>query len=109
MKEDDFLWIKLGLLKPRCERLRYEPPSAEARRRAGEIKQLLRETLGASLDEAGEPAFQFVAELSGNQIDSLRDPESQPAGDEADPAGTDQCLCHGRLLDLALVALPSNR
>ena len=28
LKEDDFLWIKLGLLRPRCGRLRYEEPSA---------------------------------------------------------------------------------
>jgi len=84
LKEDDFLWIKLGLLKPRCERLRYEPPSAEARRRATEIKQLLREQVGASLDETGEPPFEFVAELCGSQVYNLRDPESGPAGDEVD-------------------------
>jgi hypothetical protein len=84
LKEDDFLWIKLGLLKPRCERLRYEPPSAEARRRAAEIKQLLKEQLGAALDETGEPPFEFVTDLSSNQVNNLRDPESGPAGDEVD-------------------------
>jgi hypothetical protein len=84
LKEDDFLWIKLGLLKPRCERLRYEPPSAEARRRAAEIKRLLREELGASLDESGEPPFEFVTELSSNRVSNLRDSESGPAGDEVD-------------------------
>ena len=84
LKEDDFLWIKLGLLKPRCEKLQYERPSAQARQRAAEIKRLLRETLGASLEEVGEPACQFVADLGSNQVDSLRDPESQPAGDEVD-------------------------
>jgi hypothetical protein len=44
LKEDDFLWIKLGLLKPRCVRLRYEEPSAAAQRRAAEIKRQVRET-----------------------------------------------------------------
>src|SRR5687767_3485480 len=31
LREDDFLWIKLGLLKPRCEKLVWEEPSAESK------------------------------------------------------------------------------
>src|SRR5437763_778398 len=26
LREDDFLWVKLGRLKPRCEPLRFRPP-----------------------------------------------------------------------------------
>ena len=83
LKEDDFLWIKLGLLKPRCERLRYEPPSAEARRRAAEIKRLLREELGASLDESGEPPFEFVTELSSNRVSNWHRLPKRPVSDAA--------------------------
>ncbi len=64
LKEDDFLWIKLGSVKPHCERLRYESPSLDVRQRAAEIKKIVRTSFGPSLDEAGEPAFTFVGDLS---------------------------------------------
>src|SRR5579875_1002623 len=41
LKEDDFLWAKLGMLKPHCETLHYEVPSSEAKRRAAEIRRLV--------------------------------------------------------------------
>src|SRR6185437_1791679 len=40
LREDDFLWHKLGRLKPQCERLEYRRPDAEAMARAEEIGQL---------------------------------------------------------------------
>ncbi|MGD0091085.1 MAG: hypothetical protein ABSE73_14300, partial [Planctomycetota bacterium] len=64
LREDDFLFIKLGLLKPACPPLRYTPPTAEARQRAGEIKQLVQETFGGELLEPGEPRFGFIQEFS---------------------------------------------
>ena len=33
LREDDFLWVKLGRLKPQCEPLRYRAPDEAARRR----------------------------------------------------------------------------
>ena len=84
LKEDDFLWIKLGLLKPRCERLRYEEPSAAAQRRAAEIKRQMRATFESTLDDPGEPAFQFVADLSSTRIPAMRNPASLPAENEVD-------------------------
>ena len=84
LKEDDFLWVKLGLLKPHCGRLRYEEPSRAAQRRAAEIKRRVRETLGSAIDDPGEPAFQFVADLSGMRTPSMRNPASQPAEGEVD-------------------------
>ena len=84
LKEDDFLWIKLGLLKPRCERLRYEEPSAAAQRRAAEIKRQVRETFGSAIDDPGEPAFQFVADLSSTRTPAMRNPASLPAEGEVD-------------------------
>jgi hypothetical protein len=36
--EDDFLWSKLGSLKPKCEPVTYSPPTDEQRRRASEIR-----------------------------------------------------------------------
>jgi len=84
LKEDDFLWIKLGLLKPRCEPLRYEEPSAEARRRAQEIKRLVGETLGPAINEGGEPAFAFVQQLGEATPIPSRDSQIKPSEDEVD-------------------------
>ncbi|MGA2617583.1 MAG: hypothetical protein ABSF26_08245 [Thermoguttaceae bacterium] len=64
LREDDFLWIKLGSLKPRCERLRYVPPDAAARRRSAEIKRSVEECFGREMGAAGEPRFDFVRRLS---------------------------------------------
>jgi len=64
LKEDDFLIVKLGYNKPVCARLRYATPTAEEKRRAAEIRGVLGRVFGKSLHAAGEPAFQFVEELS---------------------------------------------
>lgn len=64
LREDDFLWVKLGRLKPRCERLRYHPPDDTARRRAAEIKLVVEEEFGRAIWRAGEPRFDFVRQLS---------------------------------------------
>jgi hypothetical protein len=60
LKEDDFLDIKLGP-KPPCEPLRYRAPSPEEKRRAAEIRNLVRKEFGAALGERGEDLAQFVA------------------------------------------------
>jgi hypothetical protein len=84
LKEDDFLWIKLGMVKPRCERVRYEDPSPEAKRRAEEIRTLVEETLGSSINEGGEPAFAFVEQLSQSKPSPSRNPQSEPSENEVD-------------------------
>jgi len=81
LREDDFLFIKLGSLKPSCERLCYEPPSKEQEKRAAAIAHLLEDTFpdGAGLPK--EPLFGFLTSLNKpvkkraeNPIDSLFSP-----------------------------------
>ncbi len=84
LREDDSLWMKLGLVKPRCERLRYETPSQEARLRAANLKQTLRQAFGSSLDNPGEPAFQFVTDLSNTHLLSMQNILTRPADGEVD-------------------------
>ena len=84
LREDDFLWIKLGSLKPKCDELRYEPPSAEAKRCAAEIKELVRGVFGEAFQDAGEPPFQFVEELSAPGQGPLRISAAKPIEDEVD-------------------------
>ncbi|HWQ91981.1 MAG TPA: hypothetical protein VN673_09945, partial [Clostridia bacterium] len=63
LREDDFLFVKLGNLKPRCQPLAYQAPSAAAMQRAGEIAQEMRRHLAAT-PEPAEPLFGFIAQLS---------------------------------------------
>src|SRR5712691_10621167 len=43
LREDDFLWIKLGSLKPKCEKLTCAPPDPAALDRCDRIAKLIRE------------------------------------------------------------------
>ena len=64
LREDDFLWIKLGSLKPKCKPLRYTKPDESTRRRAAEIKRLVEEEFDEALRLPAEPRFHFVEQLS---------------------------------------------
>lgn len=64
LREDDFLFVKLGNLKPRCEEVRYSPPDDAARKRAEEIRNFVQKEFGSDLCERQDPMFSFVDELS---------------------------------------------
>lgn len=64
LREDDFLWVKLGRLKPSCERLSYQLPGEAARRRADEIRRVVNQEFGEALQRRSEPRFDFVRQLS---------------------------------------------
>lgn len=64
LKEDDFLDIKLGRVKPECTTLRYTTPTEAEKQRATEIRQLLKKWFGNRLNEPGQDRFAFVQELS---------------------------------------------
>src|SRR5581483_10613505 len=81
LREDDMLWYKLGLLKPRREPLVYREPDDAARRRAAEIHALITQEFGDRVDQSIAARFDFVQELStrirsqrreGNQAQPLR-------------------------------------
>lgn len=60
LREDDFLFIKLGSLKPRCDRLKYAPPDEATRRREAEIKRIVESEFGAEMKKPAEPRFAFL-------------------------------------------------
>ena len=64
LREDDFLWHKLGALKPACPPLRYAPPREAARARCDAIKAIVESQFGAELAKPGQPRFAFVHQLS---------------------------------------------
>ncbi len=77
LREDDFLYVKLGNLKPQCEPIRFTPPNATEQARARAIKQVLTEEYPIGLPAEKEPLFHFVQELSA--------PSSPVAGRLWDP------------------------
>jgi hypothetical protein len=64
LREDDFLFIKLGSLKPQCEPLKYEPPDEKTLQRERAIAQIIREEFPRGVNQADDPLFGFVAQLS---------------------------------------------
>lgn len=63
--EDDFLYTKLGRLKPKCEALKYHEPTAAEQARAGEIKRLIEKQFrGKFTERAEEERFAFIDRLS---------------------------------------------
>ena len=83
LQEDDFLFIKLGSLKPKCAPLRYIPPAAETSRRAAQIKQLVQQHFGEQMAKPGEARFHFVDELSRidpNEVRKPFDPQRRKQG-----------------------------
>ena len=63
LMEDDFLFHKLGSLKPKCERLVYTPPTEESRAARRRLAAFLKEE-GVDAAAAEEPRFTFVKELT---------------------------------------------
>ena len=81
LREDDFLFVKLGNLKPRCEPLRYAAPDDAVKKRAAEIAQLVNETFPGGVSVPGEPLFHFVGELSEAPQEAQPDDDSNSAFD----------------------------
>ena len=63
LREEDFFYAKLGMLKPKCPRLVYQAPDAATKARLAEIKSWVQETFGEELKQPGEPRFAFVEEF----------------------------------------------
>jgi hypothetical protein len=64
LREDDFLFIKLGSLKPHCKPLRFHLPDEAARRREREIAGILNHEFHGEASKAEDAPFAFVSRLS---------------------------------------------
>ena len=64
LREDDFLYVKLGNLKPRCATLYYGTFATAARERQKEIKQILAQEFPQGLRSKADSLFSFIPELS---------------------------------------------
>jgi hypothetical protein len=64
LREDDFLFEKLGNLKPHCEILRFTPPDAEVLNWQKRVRSLINEKFPRGVHQASDPLFGFIGKLS---------------------------------------------
>lgn len=63
LREDDFLWIKLGSLKPSCPVLRYTEPNDLVIKRCEEIRSVVLSHFGQELVKSSRPRFEFIRDM----------------------------------------------
>lgn len=63
LKEDDFLWIKLGRLKPNSKPVYYRPLTREETKRTEEIKKVIERHFPDIGKRGGEPPFDFLSKF----------------------------------------------
>jgi len=106
LREDDFFFHKLGLLKPKVDRLQWSDPTPDQRRREKEISKLIHEKFPAGLGKSGESLFSFVDSLS--QPPAARPAKSTPlSGDRSLRMGYSYFALYGDpLIDSSLDPYP---
>ena len=80
LREEDFLWHKLGQTKPLAEPLHYVAPSDASKARAAEIRAVVEEDFGVAINEPGEPRFDFARYLS-EPVRGFTPPAEAPEGE----------------------------
>lgn len=78
LREDDFLWVKVGLLKPDSEPIRYAPLTAEEQAQTAKLKDIVQRHFGDKPERATVP-FEFLDALQAPEI-----PERLTAAESAD-------------------------
>ena len=105
--EDDFLYEKLGTFKPKCEELNYKQPTADEKKQAKHIADILRKNeIDSLFDEV--PRFSFVEDFSVAKGD-ITLPKNDGSiriafsyfSDYVDPLMTDMSYPDGLLAELA--------
>lgn len=84
LREDDFLFVKLGSLKPQCKPLKWSTPTAAEIARAAEIAAVVREEFGAAELIGLDPLFSFVKRL-GAPVANPKQGGSNAAGKDPIP------------------------
>ncbi|MDR1962756.1 MAG: hypothetical protein LBQ50_03145 [Planctomycetaceae bacterium] len=67
LQEDDFLFIKLGSVKPQCQPLRFAEPTEEQNKKAAKIVTWIREELGNHWTDSEEARFEFLKTFFPNE------------------------------------------
>ena len=81
LREDDFLWVKLGRLKPDCPPLRYTDPDYDTLDRCAEIRDCVNQYFGDNISRPQQPRFSFVTTLSKEDPALPRQRKKTPEND----------------------------
>lgn len=68
LREDDFLWIKLGSLKPACVPIRYAEPNEATVKRCAEIREIVWSHFGEAVAAPSKPRFEFFAQTTDAEV-----------------------------------------
>lgn len=79
--EDDFLFVKLGNLKPYCEPLLYVEPTVQMRERTAGIAAVVR-SLGRNALKVEEPRFGFMRDFEKVQPTKVADSKAIATGND---------------------------
>jgi hypothetical protein len=80
LKEDDFLWIKLGSVKPSCPALRYVEPNEAVAKRCAEIKAIVTSHFADEFTTPARPRFDFFHDAGAPAVSGT--PAAQIAGSQ---------------------------
>jgi hypothetical protein len=80
LREDDFLWIKLGSFKPSCPTLRYAEPNEATAIRCEQIRETVASGFAEEFAKPWTPRFDFLRGLSGG--DSTQEPRISSSGEQ---------------------------
>jgi len=83
LREDDFLYAKLGSLKPKCEHLSYRAPDGAMRQREHDVALVVKREFPEGFPKQTSPLFSFVSDLSRPYAASPRK-----------PGGFSPCFCY---------------
>jgi hypothetical protein len=81
LREDDFLWVKLGLLKPKCPPLAWEPLPDSLRPRQDVIRATVGDALGPTGISGFRRRFAFLDELAATAEMRRRTVEKAATGE----------------------------
>ncbi len=76
LRDDDFLWIKVGGMKPECSPIQYLPPTSETKKRCAEIKKIVENNFGEELNKPQGNRFAFIHYLSAPDKNFILDTTS---------------------------------
>lgn len=62
LKEEDFLWSKMGRLKPACDVLKFKPLTKEEQRKTGELKKIFLDHFPEEARDYIEKPFAFISD-----------------------------------------------
>jgi len=73
LREDDFLWVKLGGLKPLCPPVHYSEPNEAVRARRREIRSTVSSHFAAEFDKPYRPRFDFLPDITSAGLSGVKD------------------------------------